>query len=211
MSSLDEYCLFLDHSTSDRIGALMKDGLVVESCRCDQGLFRHPCRTWQLLLDRHGLQRKDVSFFACGIGPGSYTGIRSAAATVQAAAFAMKKPIVALSSLLLCVPFEEGAYLALADAGPGGAFVQCVTIRAGQCHVLRPERMGVAEALELIQPGLTPVSVSEEWICKKVQKRADIRVVPAHADTAALFAFQEWHSGHGCDALKLPLEYPRKV
>ena len=207
------YSLYLDHSTVDRMCALLVDGRVVEACLSDQGRSRHPCLTWQQLLDRHGLQRTAISFFACGVGPGSYTGLRSAAATVQAAAFALEKPIVALSSLLLCVPTEEGEYLAMADAGPGGAFVQCVTIRAGQCHVLRPERMEVPSALALIQPGLKPVSVSTEWIWAKApeRERLDIQVVSPHAGTAALFAYQEWRSGHLCSASKLPLEYPRKI
>ena len=207
---MSAYCLYLDHSTSDGVSALMKDGKVIEAHYCERSRTRHPCAIWQTLLDAHGLQLKDIAFFACGVGPGSYTGIRSAAATVQAVAFATGKPIAALSSLLLCVPYEEGSYLALSDAGPGGAFVQRVTIQEGQCRVSQAERRSVSAALALIQPDVTPVSVSAEWVRKKVPGGGDfgIRVVPAHAGTAALFAYQEWRLGRVCDALNLSLEYP---
>lgn len=202
------YCLYLDHSTSDGVSALMEDGRVIETRCCERSQTRHPCTTWQELLDSHGLQLKEIAFFACGVGPGSYTGIRSAAATVQAAALAMEKPIVAVSSLLLCVPAEEGSYLALSDAGPGGAFVQRVEIHGKQYHLSRADRMDLSAALALIQSGVTAVSSSTEWIRKKAGEGFDVRVVPPQALSAALFAYQEWGSGRSYDALKLPLEYP---
>ena len=203
------YCLYVDHAANVGVSALMKDGGVVESLYCERRQSRHPCQTWQGFLDRHGLQLADISFFACGVGPGSYTGVRSAAATVQAAALATGKPIVALSSLLPCVPMEEGSYLAIADAGPGGAFVQSVTIRAGRCELSRPERMALADALAQIQPGQTPVSASVEWMPEA--ERPVVRVVAPHAAAAALFAYQEWHEGRLYAAHELPLEYPRNT
>ncbi|MBR5236144.1 MAG: tRNA (adenosine(37)-N6)-threonylcarbamoyltransferase complex dimerization subunit type 1 TsaB [Clostridia bacterium] len=41
----------------------------------------------------------DIDVYACGVGPGSFTGVRIGAATVKAFAQAHKKPVVAVSSL----------------------------------------------------------------------------------------------------------------
>ncbi len=41
----------------------------------------------------------DIDAYACGVGPGSFTGVRIGAATVKAFAQAHKKPVVAVSSL----------------------------------------------------------------------------------------------------------------
>lgn len=210
------YCLYLDHSSNLAVSALLKDGRVVDFHCCGRDQSRHPCQIWQQLLDRHSLHVSDLAFFACGVGPGSYTGIRSAAATVQAAAFATGKPIVALSSLLPYVPNEDGSYLAIADAGPGGAFVQEVTVGAGRVCVQRPERMEVVSALARLRQGLTLVSSSSEWIWRKVPKDVSceyvaIREVCPHAATAAIQAHQEWQADRLYEACALPLDYLRQT
>lgn len=208
------YCLYLDHSSNESVSALLKDGCVVRAHCSDRSLSRHPCQAWQQLLDSQGLQLADLSFFVCGVGPGSYTGIRSAAATVQAAAFATGKPIVALSSLLLYVPMEDGSYLVVADAGPGGAFVQSVTICGKECRVERPLRMGLSEAFAHIHPGVTIVSGSVEWMRNKMGagwEPPSIREVAPHAATVAAVAYQEWQIGRFCSARSLPLDYLRKT
>ena len=208
------YYLYLDHSSQESVSALLQDSRVIDVHCCARDLSRHPCQIWQKLLDGQGLHLADLTFFACGVGPGSYTGIRSAAATVQAAAFATGLPIVALSSLLLYVPMEDGSFLALADAGPGGAFVQSVTICEGKCRVERPQRMGLAAALGLVRPGVTLVSRSAEWIQNKIGgdfDRLSVREVVPHAATVAAVAYQEWQAGHSCPARSLPLDYLRKT
>ena len=84
-------------------------------------------------------------------------------------------------------------------------------IRAERCEALRPERLALPDALSRIQPGQTVVTASAEWIWKKVPEgeRPDVRVVPSHAGTAALFAYQERRIGRLYAARELPLEYPR--
>lgn len=41
----------------------------------------------------------DIDYFACGIGPGSFTGLRVGLATVKGLSWALKKPIAAVSTL----------------------------------------------------------------------------------------------------------------
>jgi tRNA threonylcarbamoyladenosine biosynthesis protein TsaB len=51
------------------------------------------------LLERERLSLSDVDAFAVGIGPGSFTGLRVGIATMQALAFADRKPLVGVSGL----------------------------------------------------------------------------------------------------------------
>ncbi len=51
------------------------------------------------ILSENGLCINDVDVFGVVSGPGSFTGIRIGVATINALAFAMKKPIVEITSL----------------------------------------------------------------------------------------------------------------
>ncbi len=52
------------------------------------------------LLSMSGKTVNDIDLFACAVGPGSFTGVRIGAATVQGLAFEKNKPCVGVSSLL---------------------------------------------------------------------------------------------------------------
>ena len=51
------------------------------------------------VLDSLRLSPKDVDYFACATGPGSFTGIRIGLSTIKALAFAAHKPVIGISSL----------------------------------------------------------------------------------------------------------------
>ena len=51
------------------------------------------------MLKNTGRQVSDVDLFACTVGPGSFTGVRIGAATLQGLAFGTDKPCVGVSSL----------------------------------------------------------------------------------------------------------------
>ncbi len=74
------------------------------------------------VLDSLGLSVKDVDYFACGTGPGSFTGIRIGLSTIKAMAFACKKPVVGISSLDI---------LAMNAAGKRGAICPAVDAKRG--------------------------------------------------------------------------------
>ena len=50
-------------------------------------------------LTASGLKRNEIELLAFGHGPGSFTGLRIAASVIQGLAFALKKPVVAISTL----------------------------------------------------------------------------------------------------------------
>lgn len=105
--------LSLEFSSDRRSAALCRDGQVLaESCVLAGRATSAPDLIAAALRDA-GLTAHQVQRLALGIGPGSYTGIRRAIATLQGWHLAQGLPIVAVSS------FDILAHLATElDAGP---------------------------------------------------------------------------------------------
>lgn len=55
--------------------------------------------TIQRVLNSLAWQIKDVDYFACGLGPGSFTGLRIGLATMKGLAWSARKPIVGIPTL----------------------------------------------------------------------------------------------------------------
>ena len=107
-------------------------------------------------LSRAGLSPADCGFFACVVGPGSFTGIRIGIATVKGLCLACDRPALALTS------FETLAYadksekkLCLVDAGHGN-FYACGY--RGTETVLPPAFLSREEVGQKIAQGFVPVA-----------------------------------------------------
>lgn len=71
------------------------------------------------LLDALHWRIKDIDYFACGLGPGSFTGIRVGLSTIKGLTWALKKPILGISTLdiIACNAQEyNGIIIAAIDA-----------------------------------------------------------------------------------------------
>lgn len=55
--------------------------------------------TIKRVLEALGWKINDIDYFACGLGPGSFTGMRVGIATVKGFAFSLNKPVVGISTL----------------------------------------------------------------------------------------------------------------
>jgi len=51
------------------------------------------------VLDALGWKISDIDYFACGLGPGSFTGVRIGLAAIKGLGWALKKPLVGVSTL----------------------------------------------------------------------------------------------------------------
>lgn len=56
-------------------------------------------QTLKRILDALGWQVSDIDYFACGLGPGSFTGVRVGLATIKGLAFSFNKPVIGISTL----------------------------------------------------------------------------------------------------------------
>ncbi len=55
--------------------------------------------TIQRILDSLRWRMRDIDYFVCGLGPGSFTGVRVGLATIKGISFALNKPIIGVSTL----------------------------------------------------------------------------------------------------------------
>jgi len=55
--------------------------------------------TIKRVLDAAGLQINEIDYFACGLGPGSFTGVRIGLASIKGFAWVLKKPLLGISTL----------------------------------------------------------------------------------------------------------------
>ena len=64
-----------------------------------RGLSKIIALTIKRILDARDLEAKDIDYFACAQGPGSFTGLRIGMATLKAMAWSADKPAVGIPSL----------------------------------------------------------------------------------------------------------------
>lgn len=119
------------------------------------------------VLDALGWEPADVDYFACGTGPGSFTGVRIGMATVKGLSWSLQKPVVAVSSLELVarnVEFGPATVVPVIDAKRGLIYcgfysVKGKRVRRLSAHMLlskeelfsklRPGSLLVGDALAL--------------------------------------------------------------
>lgn len=118
--------LFLDTATERALIGLAEDGALIESESLPVGLqnSRYLLPALIELLRKYGLTARSLGLISCGIGPGSYTGIRVGAALAQSMAFALKIPLGSFSSLEGFLPKSPGTFAAVLDARYGGIYAQ---------------------------------------------------------------------------------------
>lgn len=117
--------LIIDTATEAAFVGLACDGKLMELHRLPTGLQNSKNLFPSLLdlLERHRLSPKDLGLIGCGVGPGSYTGIRVGAAIAQSMAYALRIPLVGICSLMSFVPKTAGRFAAALDARYGGVYL----------------------------------------------------------------------------------------
>ncbi|HXX30604.1 MAG TPA: tRNA (adenosine(37)-N6)-threonylcarbamoyltransferase complex dimerization subunit type 1 TsaB [Myxococcaceae bacterium] len=101
------------------------------------------------LLRRHGRSLSDVTGYAVGLGPGSFTGLRIGLATVKALAYAHRRPVGGASSLA-----------ALALEGPAGpSLLAAMVARKGELYVGRYRHQGDSVVAEGPEEAWTPAQL----------------------------------------------------
>ena len=105
--------------------ALLRGGeLFIEEARAENRHSEMLVPMIQKVLERSRLTAPQMDAFGFGQGPGSFTGIRIACGIIQGLAFAAKRPVVPVPSLLaLAEQTHEGRVIAAVDARMGEAYL----------------------------------------------------------------------------------------
>jgi tRNA threonylcarbamoyladenosine biosynthesis protein TsaB len=92
--------LAIDTSTKFLCLGLYDDGKIYEyNLDLDRRHSSLIVVTIKRALDALGWKINDIDYFACGLGPGSFTGVRVGLATIKGFAWALNKPILGISTL----------------------------------------------------------------------------------------------------------------
>lgn len=113
--------LGIDSSSNAATAAVVRDGEVL--CEYTQNQKKtHSVKMLPMvetMLSDLDLNLSDIDVFACGIGPGSFTGVRIGGATVRGFADTLNRPCVAITSLAALydnVKYFDGTIFALVFA-----------------------------------------------------------------------------------------------
>jgi len=106
------------------VALLRGDELFVEEAMAENRHSEMLAPMIRKVLERSHLRATDMDAFGFGQGPGSFTGIRIACGVVQGLAFASRRPVVPVPSLLaLAEQSNEGHVIAALDARMGEAYL----------------------------------------------------------------------------------------
>ncbi|MBA2728990.1 MAG: tRNA (adenosine(37)-N6)-threonylcarbamoyltransferase complex dimerization subunit type 1 TsaB [Parachlamydiaceae bacterium] len=118
-----------------------------------------------------GLTATNLSFVAAGVGPGSFTGIRVAVATAQAIGYAVKIPIIGISTLECFAPINDGPFAVCIDAKMGGVYyVTGVKLEGNIFDVSKPAILPIEKICDKIESITTIVTPNSSMLRPKIEK-----------------------------------------
>lgn len=200
------YSLFLDIAFHEGVFALFQNGLPLETKKTSLLESRQPTRIFDAFLKNHSLSLQDISYIACGIGPGSYTGIRSASAIARGISFSTNLKIVGIPSLLLLAPEKEGSFLLLAKGGVGGIYSQHFSYDGVRYQFKEPALCSLEEIKKYREGQI--VASSHEWL---TEEGLSPLVVESNVNIVGRIALDLYRRGEVYTAQNLPLLYLRKT
>lgn len=99
-----------------------------------------------------GWKLKDIDYFACGTGPGSFTGLRTGIAAVKAMAWSLQRPVVGIPTLDILAHNAgkfEGLLVPLIDAKRNLVYAALYKSRKGRIRRITPHML--LEPAELVR------------------------------------------------------------
>ncbi len=113
--------------------------------------------TIKRVLDAAGLDAEGIDYFACGLGPGSFTGMRIGISYIKGLSWALKKPVVGISTLdILAYELKEeaGPIIPIIDAKRGLIYCAIFKKERGRLTRIKPYLLlNEKELLKNIRPG----------------------------------------------------------
>lgn len=126
----------------------------------------------------------DIDVYACGVGPGSFTGVRIGVATVKGFAQSLEKPTVAMSSLqLLAENISSFSGLRVAAVCARADELYCAAYNAADEAVLVPSVLTVHELAAFIKNESCMLVGSGAFAYSDILTGAQVQTAPAAAHT----------------------------
>ena len=116
--------------------------------------------TIKRVLESLGMDIREIDYFACGLGPGSFTGVRVGVAAVKGLSWALKKPVIGISTLDILAKNVEAE---------GKFIVPCLDAKRGLIYSSIYRQSG--DSLKRISPYLL---ISAEELSEKIRPKSVI-------------------------------------
>jgi len=123
--------------------------------------------TIKRVMDALGWQINDIDYFACGLGPGSFTGIRIGIATIKGLAFSLNKPVVGIPTLDILARNAgvKGAHvIPVVDAKRNLIYSSIYRNKNGKLSRIRPYMLLTIDEFFMVQESIKhfPITTSEK-------------------------------------------------
>jgi tRNA threonylcarbamoyl adenosine modification protein YeaZ len=108
--------------------------------------------TIQRVIDAAGLKIADIDYFACGLGPGSFTGMRIGLATIKGLSVVRNKPVIGIPTLDILAknaPIKDRLIVTALDARR--ALIYCSAYKYVQGNLKRKSQYLLFSLEELIK------------------------------------------------------------
>lgn len=171
------------------------------------------------LLARHGIERSGIGLIAVASGPGSFTGLRIAIATVKGLAEAFATPVIDVSVLeaIALASGINGKVVAALDAQRSEVFFGEYSVTTGRPESARKHREGVAgfnDFTALLDGGDQPLKVCtpDGTLAARLHETgidAEILARPS-AEAFARIGYGKFVAGVRADVATLDANYLRR-
>lgn len=107
-------------------------------------------------LEALGWKASDIDYLACGLGPGSFTGVRVGLAAIKGMSFALNKPIIGMPTLDILVRqiHTDKEIIPVIDAKRGLVYASVYRNKNGKLIRLKPYLLlKMEELLRMVKPG----------------------------------------------------------
>jgi len=145
--------LGIDTTTGRLCLGLYVDGKFYEySLRVERQLSELLIPTIQRVICAIGLKIEDIDYFACGLGPGSFTGMRIGLATIKGLSLVRNKPVVGISTLDILAknaPQSDRVIITALDARR--SLIYCSSYKYAQGSLRRKSPYSLLSLEELIR------------------------------------------------------------
>lgn len=137
------------------IALLTKNGLITRLEQEPRAHTRLLLPMIDSVLKESGVNLEEISVFALGAGPGSFTGVRIASSVTQALSFGLNKPIITVSSLRVLAQgiyrkYNKPVVLSRIDARMNEVYWGLYENHQGIMHLKGEETLSSLNSLEQI-------------------------------------------------------------